>query len=375
MIERRLAASPALSFGTMYGAPGPAYKHGNAHPGFSYNQAGFGAFGSHLPSQVMDNNDGSASLTPIHPMSTPAINNQLPMHAPIPPDKDQPCDQRDSARQPSMGENRHSSQGRATYPVLTQPSAQSSSDGHSRQLALQKESAPINDYVDLSRSSVSPYQAAQYAEISRRLNTEVPQGLQLDRDLPPLPPPPLPPLPPKSGEVSPFDDPESATSSPGDQFAIDHRNLDSNVRPTSGDSTLSVASNTLDFPVPPSPAYVVSSRYRINSNPPILPEISVESRASNGLRNALTVAGGRGSSDGLKVTDQRFPVTPSPLASSFGVPFTPDVKESSFAAAPSVTHPTAPLPLASTTAPDVPIEKKRTTTYSLYDTEDAYGGI
>lgn len=87
---------------------------------------------------------------------------------------------------------------------------------------------PNAQYIDLNRSSVSPYQAAQYADISRQLgaadpNTRAPQqSLELSDD--PLP--------------SPFDDPVGAT--PG---ASHHADTPANVT-ASGHVTATSAPGT-----------------------------------------------------------------------------------------------------------------------------------
>lgn len=132
-----------------------------------------------------------------------------------------------------------------------------------------------NDYVDLSRSSVSPFQAAQYEEISRKLNSEVPRGLAEDQVnrivITPSPTettehyPDAPPLPPKS----PFEDPESTRESLRDSIRESY---------SSGQSvSIRIRTPELqDFPVPPSPAPTATSRYRIDSLPPILPELNLD---------------------------------------------------------------------------------------------------
>jgi len=65
----------------------------------------------------------------------------------------------------------------------------------------------------------------------------------------------------------------------------------------------------------------------------------------------------------------RFPVTPSPLASSFAV--TPPAEQSSFPAAPEPAANAETQPQAQA-RPDA---KKRQSVYTVYDPEDAYGGI
>lgn len=362
MIERHLA-SPAPTFGTQYGHPGPAY---NEYTGeYADNGAGYGNYQSFAPGQVHNMNNGAPSpisATSAHPMyANPAYAQSpfSPAGLPI-----GPHDQHAGGQE--YYEQGQPSAGVAAYPVLTrQGSGSSQTSEHPRlptPTGIQRENAPANDYVDLNRSSVSPYQAKQYQEISRRLNTEVPVGLpavQIEKDLPPEP------------TTSPFADPAPAPPSPGGQYAIDRRNLE---RPISGES---IASQTLEFPVPPSPAHTVLSRYRVDSTPPTLPEIYLESRESVGgypmMRNSESSPGltpGQGS---------RFPTTPSPLASSFAMPSTPPAGESSFpnnaVAAPSPLHNEVSAPEVAVTKEENPNAKKRATTYSMYDAEDAYGGI
>ncbi|KAF9485586.1 hypothetical protein BDN70DRAFT_927514 [Pholiota conissans] len=345
MVERQ-TASPAPTFGTQYGRPG---EYANNAGYGATNNAGYGASMNNFgPGQIINVN-----AAPAHPMYSPHPQSPYEQYYP---------------------QNVQS-------PVLTRQASNSSSEAHRQMQSpteFKRESLPANDYVDLSRSSVSPFQAAQYVEISRRLNAEVPEGLRtadVDRDLPPLPP---------VEESSPFDDPASAPPSPGAQYAIDRRNIeepthiqDPAPRPVSTDSigTAEHAHN-LDFPVPPSPVMTPTSRYRIESLPPMLPEINVESRVSvggypmlnardSGAPSAMTMlTPGVASASG-----SRFPMTPSPLASSFGMP-TP------VPAAAFPDTPVAPAPPTPRTPPVVPQDpKKRDTTYSMYDPEDAYGGI
>ncbi|KAJ7130039.1 hypothetical protein C8R43DRAFT_667903 [Mycena crocata] len=220
-------------------------------------------------------------------------------------------------------------------------------------------SVPQNDdeYLDLERTSVTPFQAAQYVEISKRLNTEVPTGLDTpavnefvvakmpakDEDLPPLPP------------KDPFAD------APVDS----HEDEDEEALPMVEELT---------FPAPPSPVHTTSSRYRVDSTPPMLPEIIVHPRVSvtstyiseGGSPSPLAAGFPAGQTVLMKSPyaespmGSRFPVTPSPLASTFSVP-TPPAEHTTFPAAPA--------------AAQRPDPKQRQSTYTLYDPEDAYGGI
>jgi hypothetical protein len=238
---------------------------------------------------------------------------------------------------------------------------------------------PANDYVDLSRSSVTPFQAAQYIEISETIGSDVPNGLStpmvnaqlgsVDEELDAPPPPP-----PKKDELSPspFSDPVHAN-----RFSVASSNVSE--------------ADALEFPAPPAPIMTSTSRYRIDSMPPMLPEIRLDrdSRASFGA-SSLGMSPARydfptsATSSGFPTsavssefataqvinippkslgnTHSAFPATPSPLASSFGAPSTPD--RGSFETAPST-------PRANNLA-SPPTDARPIT---VYDPEDAYGGI
>lgn len=234
-------------------------------------------------------------------------------------------------RQPSLGPN---------VPFNGPPAGQS--PYVTRQVpggATQLELPPEAHYVDLSRSSVSPFQAAQYAEISNHLQTAPPAPLPtpmvaaavdkaiMEED--PIVPTVSEPRPLKIAnpgrvtspvealEPSPFNDPQPT-----------HEHFDADE----------------DFvPRAPSPAY--SSKSRIDSTPPKLPEISVQQRA-------------------FSPVVMNFPlsppaVTPSPLAQHVDLPSPPS--EAHFSAPPT------PRPTKDAPAPVRPD--------TVYDDEDAYGGI
>ncbi|KAJ7065245.1 hypothetical protein C8F01DRAFT_736408 [Mycena amicta] len=217
----------------------------------------------------------------------------------------------------------------AQYPAL--PGSRTS--GQAGQLAP--------EYVDMERTSVTPFQAAQYVEISKRLNTEVPKGLDtpaVEEFVTNMPMTPA-----KDTELPPI---------PQDPFADDEHQ----------EATLPTVQD-LAFPAPPSPVATSTSRYRIDSMPPSLPEIIVQSRVSVGYsENGETPSASpfmAGFPSGQTVVlkgespmSGRFPVTPSPLASSFTV---------------------ATPPASRTTFPERAATKMRPDT--VYDPEDAYGGI
>ncbi|KAJ7623653.1 hypothetical protein FB45DRAFT_926350 [Roridomyces roridus] len=247
----------------------------------------------------------------------------------------------------------------APAPVLTRNTSTTTSSTHE---SVQNMPYPIpntlavpDEYLDLERTSVTPFQAAQYAEISQRLNTQVPKGLdtpaveQFMENKMPTKDADLPPLPPK--ESDPF----------ADEADEEH---DTEV-------TLPMVQE-LSFPVPPSPAHSVS-RFRVDSTPPTLPEIVVQSRVS--VNSTYLSEAGSPFAPGFPASQtvlmkgsespmgSRFPVTPSPLASSFVVPSPPATREEFVVPAP---------PPAAQPRPDA---HARQSVYTLYDPEDAYGGI
>ncbi|KAJ7708795.1 hypothetical protein B0H17DRAFT_1324915 [Mycena rosella] len=253
-------------------------------------------------------------------------------------------------------------------PVLTRNTSASSGSHHEHAqypqyaqepaLPTSRNSLPVPDeYLDLERTSVTPYQAAQYVEISKHLNTEVPKGLDTpavtefvvtkmaskDAELPALPP------------KDPFADAQADADDPLPMV------------------------QELSFPSPPSPVRTTSARARIDSTPPTLPAITIQSRvsvASTYLSDAgsnspfapgfpagqTLVIRGPADGPGHSPLGSRFPVSPSPLASSFSVP-SPPASQNAFPAAP---------PAAAQPRPDA---KQRQSVYTMYDPEDAYGGI
>ncbi|KAF8075207.1 hypothetical protein FPV67DRAFT_620659 [Lyophyllum atratum] len=348
MIERRLA-SPAPTFGTQYGAPGPyEAARGNEYG----NMDQYGQYQSYGPGQ-MNNMSPPVSATSAHPMYLDQAYGQSPfspMGSPVSamgPGYDgsqaailtrQPSSATQLSRNNSAGANGYrqdDSTQFANYPNYP-----------NQHLSAQ------NEYVDLNRSSVTPYQAAQYAEISMRLNTDIPEGLDTpavnqfvrssNEGAPPVP---------ANDHSSPFADPVL----PASLLAGSGRGAE---RP----SPDSVSRDLDEFPAPPSPAH--SSR--VDSAPPMLPEIYVESRtpsydfpaSAHGSSVASGYPSGVAKDFSKSPLGSQFPATPSPMASSFGVATPPPAATSFPGAAP---------------AAEVKSEKKRPDT--VYDDEDAYGGF
>ena len=160
--------------------------------------------------------------------------------------------------------------------------------------------APVDagsQYVDLSRSSVTPFQAAQYEEIHRHLNM----------------PPPAPVLGSLSEEEYPQREPVPKGPSP-------------------------FADPSEDVLPPPSPVH--SNRSRIDSSPPRLPELNPPMSPVYGLHPAPAEA-----------PNKRTDASPADIP-----------------AAPAPAH-------IARTNPTNPNQKRPDTVYTIYDDEDAYGGI
>ena len=261
-----------------------------------YRNVTSGVSGNHdgHPPQTIYSTTTSAPPSPSSYLTTGHCSANGPLSAPPSAFETRPQSSPRRASRPASGNDPGAANG-FTFPRRQTSSSASATTEKGRPPILILDPPPLDNYVDLSRSSVSPFQAAQYAEISKKLNCEVPRGLsenEVDSRITPSPtevtahPPPLPPK-------SPFEDPEPIPES-----------LRDSIRESfcSGQSVLRVQTPELqDFPVPPSPAATVTSRYRIDSMPPILPELNLDLRASS-------IAPMRGS-----VSPKH---QPSPLASS-----------------------------------------------------------
>ena len=256
MIERRMNSTPVSGTGSNNYGSGPAYGGYNEYNA-GYNHSGF------APGQVISHHQ---------PYADPRMQGS-PMSPPM---------------SPPMSVN-HGDFG----------AAQSQSAYLSRQPPANAP-APVDNaagYVDLSRSSVTPFQAAQYEEIHRRLNMPPPEpvlGSLAEEEYPPKEPTPKGP--------SPFADPSE------------------------------------DVLPPPSPVH--SNRSRIDSSPPKLPEL-------NSPMSPVYA---------LHPVPAEVP-TKQTEASAAGIP-----------AAPAPAHIARPNP-------STPHQKRPDTVYTIYDDEDAYGGI
>lgn len=434
---------------------------------YSENTAGHGAHYGHYQyqeqhsyGQTFDSTSTPVTATSAQPFFT--ANNtpygQNPFSPPFSSSSEQPPVAPILTRQ--VSNNSLERQNVSKSPKIMRQTTITSYPTVTRQPSLKSTNIPADDYVDLNRASVSPFQAAQYAEISRRLNVEpsllpgtgavvAPPGLvspaQLyatqQKDLPPAPATRTASISHANPTTSPFADPgppspatppkglstniESAPAPvealplvvPAPPPAVAQTGLSrSETPPTYVPSTLSVQTlhmpvisddltshEGFDFPIPPSPAISYSSRYRVDSLPPMLPEIKVQERSSmstvdsyiprspligTGYISGLTdVSGGGGMGDmGLQPlsarSDGRFVPVPSPLASSFGVTTPHEEPQGGFSQAQekkskdsmvAITPAPAVAPAGSSVAGSKDGNDKRPNT--VYDPEDVYGGI
>ena len=360
MIERRFA-SPAPTFGTQYSVPGPQHYGDNA-PGHEYGTPdpyGQYAFG---PGQVM-NNASPHSATPMYQNANYAQSPFSPVSSPISSTGPGQYEQGYNGRDVPPTLTRQSSAG--TLPLRPGSAGAQENQSYNLALGLGQEvnyPAPVviasrpsgtpypkPEYVTLDRTSVTPFQAAQYAEISKKLNTDVPTGVddKAEYNVPAGP---------AGRGPSPFADPIPTSLIPA-RVVHDSLTVYDTDRPGSADSRSSVSVvHDLNFPAPPSPALTIASRFRVDSTPPTLPEISVESRNSP-LRTEFP-------SDVASVNPgPRLPATSSPLAANA------PVSSPSMEGNPMTTVPSTVAPGNAVSAKD----PKRPQT--LYDPEDVYGGI
>ena len=252
MIERRMNSTPVSNMGVNVHGPGPAYGGYNDYNA-GYNHSGF------TPGQVV----------PHHPYADSYMGS--PMSAPMSPPM--------SVNYGDVGAEQSQSAYLSRQPATNGPAPADNS----------------GQYVDMSRSSVTPFQAAQYEEIHRRLNM----------------PPPGPVLGSLAEEEYPREPPTPKGPSP-------------------------FADSSEDVIPPPSPAH--SNPGRVDSSPPTLPELNPPMSPVYALRPGTAEL----SSKQTEGSGGNFPAAPAPA---------------------HVTRPTAQG------------QKRPDTVYTIYDDEDAYGGI
>jgi hypothetical protein len=207
--------------------------------------------------------------------------------------------------------------------------------------------ATNSQYVELSRSSVTPAQGSQYVEIAEKLHAPmssvmatVPEESHDDTTLNQMPTPHI--------DPSPRDEATPKGSAIVDA-ATKHQVVD--------------ASRELDVEALPTP--IMFEQMRITSNPPTLPEIRVPERSLS------------------PVASLEFPVplsareSPSPFSVEFSNVRTPPPAGLKFASSPLATSAPAsakPTVIAYETKVEGKSSKRPDTVYTLHDEEDAYGG-
>ncbi|KAM6497348.1 hypothetical protein JOM56_007821 [Amanita muscaria] len=303
MIERKMASIPAVTYGNMYKVPPAGYYNPASGPD---NQAMFagGQLGnsSGSPHTQVPFTDGQlmnpfVSAPPSPGSFATAGHSQSSNGGLVTP-------KAPYIMKPPLGPRRTSRPATGSDPGaangFTFPQRQGSRPGTAERQQEQNvipEQVPSDDYVDLSRSSVSSFQAAQYEAISRKLATDVPRGFD-DVDVTSVMAPSsleyideAPPVPPKS----PFEDPEYAavqpstesdddapppvpSKSPFEDPAPEHETeiMQDSLRESYTSYQTLRTPELLDFPVPPSPALTLMSRHRVDSWPPTLPELKLD---------------------------------------------------------------------------------------------------
>ncbi|KAJ8472585.1 hypothetical protein ONZ51_g8420 [Trametes cubensis] len=335
MIERKMASTPAP-----YNVPVVPHPYAYSQPSFSPGQ--IITPGPYTPTTV---NSANPFFSPY---------GESPIGSPVsvaPYDSAYDSRGQPISRQPSTG---------SSTMLSRQPSS-------AAQFALQP--AQEAEYVDLNRSSVTPFQAAQYAEISRRLNTTPPQALsaaevaEVAEELAEQPEPaPIP----RQRPVEPLELQPSISFDESQHLSVAPTPREHSLPESPfADPTLSMHEEQLQhipdekresLPQPPSPTF--SSKSRVPSSPPTLPEIHIQQRPFSPVSLDFPIA------------PSTPRPTPSPLGSSFTMPSPPP--DAHFPEA--TTNAPAPTPREQPN-PASAFSKRPDTVYTLYDEDDAYAGI
>jgi len=362
MIERRLGNSPVVPgvpYGDVYSAA--AADH--------YNVSTFSASDSNshtqeFPGGQMMNPFASPppsprSFAPSYATaghSQPSLRTSAVLNAPQPP---LPLAIKRPSR-PASGNAPGAANG-FTFPRRN-AARQNTLDRQQEEISAVSDSPPANDYVDLNRSSVSPFQAAQYEAISRQLSTEnshsfdyadTDAAMEEFTDEPP-------PVPPKT----PFDQVEPAVASPSTESTDSAPPVPAKSpfedpepeRKAESQTAMRPATPELrDFPVPPSPVPTVVSRYRVDSISSTSP--NTRNPDSHNCRPPTPTRKNVGNK-----------CQPSPLAAC-----STNVDKDGLETEKNSGENTQPPTSATATSSSVEASKVRPDT--VYDLGDAYGGI
>jgi hypothetical protein len=334
MIERHLNNTSSMPprqqvLPNMY----PNNAYGNGYGATNYSQ------GSFSPGQVISPHSTNPFFSPYaqdvmgSPVSSTVPEFHDPPHSGSPAFPPQALTREPS---PGMGQVAVARQNSVTAfnPVVSSPDA---SDPH---------------YTDLSRSSVTPFQAAQYAEITEKLGTPMPSVLGA--------------VPEEREPVASDDMVVPSHGDPSTQGGNTHT-MSPFVDAAAVQQPIDNPSDESDDEWPlPSPNALQQTR--IASLPPTLPQISVTERSFS------------------PVSSLEFPVplsvhnTPSPFSVEFSDVGGPPATESNYKSSPLATSTPMQAHAQASIIPrepktEVTPTKRPDTVYTLYDEEDAYGGI
>lgn len=330
MIERHLNSSPSM----LSRQPTMPNMYSNSNNGYGngYNATEFGQ-SSFYPGDIVTPTSANPFISPYSQdvMASPVSSNVPDYH--VPP---QPA----SPAVPPLAFTRRSSNNTGQAAVVRQNSI----PGGPHSPMVTSRNNTNSHYVELSRSSVTPSQGMQYADIAEQLHAPmssvlaaVPEGPHGDA--------------PGDGTLNPHIDlPPQAEDAPKESpFA---------------DSVVD-ASRDLDIEVP-LPTPIMFQQSRISSTPPTLPEIRVPERSFS------------------PVASLELPVplsareSPSPFSVEFSDVRSPPPAGLKFTSSPLATStPTQAEPTTIPREPKAEAEnpKRPDTVYTLYDEEDAYGGF
>lgn len=252
--------------------------------------------------------------------------------------------------------------------------ARGSSNAAQWHLNRQNSTGGDGHYIDLARSSVTPFQAAQYAEISRKLNG-TPSALHVvnEKDEEPVTQ-----ASDRTLYANQAREGHSHLSIPAEEGSVNPESpfVDPQVPAEAHHNSLlgsDLNHNSQEVSVPPSPIYSLHSQIPSNqpvvSNPPSLPEIRVPERTFSPM------------SYDFPQTPSGRP-TPSPFHTNFSVPNPPASEKFPDTFVSNATE-SGPLSSAQATVPGLPKREvtsksespRPTSTYTIYDEADAYGGI
>jgi len=306
----------------------PNHPYGNGYGATNYSQTSFS------PGQVVSPHSANPFFSPYaqdvlgSPVSSTVPEFHDPPHSASPALPPQAL-----TREPSTGMGQHAAArqnlvtGGPFSPVVSSPDA---TDPH---------------YTDLSRSSVTPFQAAQYAEITEKLRSPMSSVLGA--------------IPEDRQAVAYAVPSHGGPSTQGGNTHTESPFADA----TAVQEPIDHPSYELDDDEWPVPSPNAFQHARIPSLPPTLPQISVAERSFS------------------PVSSLEFPVplsvhnSPSPFSAEFSDTRAPPPTESNYKSSPLATS--TPMQAQASVIPREPktTASRPDTVYTLYDEEDAYGGF